>query len=110
MQSTFGIDPAEVIRISAKTGNGVERVLEAIIERIPPPIGRTDAPLKAFLFDSSFVNTCWYHYKAHSPCRYDRYRGVVSLVNIQGGILRKGKSISHRIIYMVFENYAVRRR
>jgi len=55
MQSTFGIDPADVIRISAKTGSGVETVLKAIIERIPPPTGRPDAPLKAFLFDSLSV-------------------------------------------------------
>ena len=53
MQSTFGIDPADVIPISAKTGKGVENVLQAIIERIPPPSGDPDATLKAFLFDSS---------------------------------------------------------
>jgi translation elongation factor EF-4 len=52
MQSTFGIDPSNIISISAKTGNNVESILEAIIKRIPPPIGRTQAPLKAFLFDS----------------------------------------------------------
>jgi hypothetical protein len=55
MQSTFGIDPADVIRVSAKTGAGVESVLQAILERIPPPSGNPDAPLKAFLFDSLFV-------------------------------------------------------
>lgn len=53
MQSTFGINPADVIQISAKTGKGVENVLQAIIERIPPPSGDPDATLKAFLFDSS---------------------------------------------------------
>jgi translation elongation factor EF-4 len=55
MQSTFGIDPADVISISAKTGEGVESVLQAILERIPPPSGNPDAPLKAFLFDSLLV-------------------------------------------------------
>ncbi|CCM04403.1 uncharacterized protein FIBRA_06580 [Fibroporia radiculosa] len=69
MQSTFGIDPVDCIAISAKTGEGVENVLQAIIDRIPPPSGDASAPLKALLFDSS----------------YDRYRGVISLVNIQGG-------------------------
>ncbi|RPD80579.1 GTP-binding protein lepa [Lentinus tigrinus ALCF2SS1-7] len=78
IESTFGIDPAEVIQISAKTGKGVEKVLQAIIDRIPPPVGDPSAPLKAFLFDSS----------------YDRYRGVISLMNIQGGVLRKGDKIA----------------
>ncbi|KAG6889824.1 Translation factor guf1 mitochondrial [Termitomyces sp. Mi166 len=78
IQSTFGINPDDIIRISAKTGQGVEDVLEAIITRIPPPIGSATAPLKAFLFDSF----------------YDRYRGVISLVNVQEGILRKGDKIT----------------
>ena len=52
MQSTFGIDPSEILQISAKTGQGVEAVLEAIISRIPPPAARMDAPLKALMFDS----------------------------------------------------------
>ncbi|KAF7363657.1 Translation factor GUF1, mitochondrial [Mycena sanguinolenta] len=73
MQSTFGIDPADIIQISAKTGRGVDQVLQAIVDRIPPPNGTTTRPLKAFLFDSM----------------YDRYRGVISLVAIQDGILKK---------------------
>lgn len=52
IQSTFGIDPSEILQISAKTGQGVEAVLEAIINRIPPPSARMDAPLKALMFDS----------------------------------------------------------
>ncbi|KAH8106868.1 GTP-binding protein lepa [Cristinia sonorae] len=78
MHSTFGIDPKDIIHISAKTGKGVDQVLEAILTRIPPPTASSEAPLKAFLFDSS----------------YDRYRGVVSLVSIQDGILRKGDKIA----------------
>ncbi|KAF5381035.1 hypothetical protein D9615_004155 [Tricholomella constricta] len=62
MQSTFGIDPEDIIRISAKSGKGVDSILEAIVTRIPPPSGSLAAPLKAFLFDSL----------------YDRYRGVIS--------------------------------
>lgn len=58
IQSTFGIDPSEIIHISAKTGKGVEQVLEAIIKRIPPPTGKTTSPLKAFLFDSLQVTLC----------------------------------------------------
>jgi translation elongation factor EF-4 len=52
MQLTFGIDPSEVVRVSAKTGKGVEDVLKAIVERIPPPRGDSKGALKAFLFDS----------------------------------------------------------
>lgn len=52
MHSTFGIDPADIIQISAKTGINVEAILEAIVNRIPPPTGQSKAPLKAFLFDS----------------------------------------------------------
>ncbi|CDO76442.1 hypothetical protein BN946_scf184781.g19 [Trametes cinnabarina] len=78
MESTFGINPADVIKISAKTGKGVEQVLHAIIERIPPPAGNPLDPLKAFLFDSA----------------YDRYRGVISLMSIQGGVLRRGDKIA----------------
>lgn len=78
MQSTFGTDPDDIICISAKTGKGVEEVLQAIIDRIPPPNGMTTAPLKAFLFDSL----------------YDRYRGVISLVAVQDGILKKGDRIA----------------
>ncbi|KAF7295365.1 Translation factor GUF1, mitochondrial [Mycena indigotica] len=78
MQSTFGTDPADIIRISAKTGQGVDEVLQAIIDRIPPPTGSTEDPLKAFLFDSF----------------YDRYRGVISLVAVQNGVLKKGDRIA----------------
>ncbi|GAW09636.1 gtp-binding protein [Lentinula edodes] len=78
MQSTFGINPADILSISAKTGKGVESVLQAVIDRIPAPQSDKNAPAKAFLFDSL----------------YDRYRGVISLVNIQNGILRKGDKIA----------------
>ncbi|KAJ3744931.1 P-loop containing nucleoside triphosphate hydrolase protein [Lentinula detonsa] len=78
MQSTFGIDPAEILPISAKTGKGVEAVLQAVIDRVPAPRSKKDAPAKAFLFDSL----------------YDRYRGVISLVNMQDGVLRKGDRIA----------------
>ncbi len=52
IESIFGIDPAEIIKISAKTGLGVEAVLQAIVDRVPPPEGSEEEPLKAFLFDS----------------------------------------------------------
>ncbi|KAK0503556.1 P-loop containing nucleoside triphosphate hydrolase protein [Armillaria luteobubalina] len=78
MEAAFGIDPTDILHISAKTGKGVEEVLKAVIERIPPPAGDQDAPLKAFLFDSL----------------YDRYRGVISLISVQEGVIRKGDRIS----------------
>ncbi|EIM89825.1 GTP-binding protein lepa [Stereum hirsutum FP-91666 SS1] len=78
MESTFGIDPADVLEISAKTGQNCANILRAIVERIPPPQGSTKEKLKAFLFDSS----------------YDRYRGVISLVSVQNGILRKGDKVA----------------
>jgi translation elongation factor EF-4 len=55
MSSVFGIDPADVLHISAKTGEGISAVLQAIVERIPPPTGEILGRLKAFLFDSSLV-------------------------------------------------------
>jgi translation elongation factor EF-4 len=91
MHSIFGIDPADVLHISAKTGEGISDVLRAIVERIPPPSGEITGKFKAFLFDSSSVpfffgiGGCPLHSR-----RYDRYRGVISLVSIQDGALRKG--------------------
>jgi GTP-binding protein LepA len=65
----LGVDPERVLRISAKTGQGVEDVLDAIIEHIPPPRGDLDAPPRALIFDSS----------------YDQYRGVVAFVRMVDG-------------------------
>lgn len=52
VQSTFGLDISDMLYVSAKTGKGIEDVLEAIIRRIPPPPAQPDARLRAFLFDS----------------------------------------------------------
>jgi GTP-binding protein LepA len=73
-----GGDPDEVLRISAKTGEGVERVLEAIVERIPPPRGYAEAAPRALIFDSEF----------------DPYRGVVAYVRLVDGTFRKGDRIA----------------
>ena len=68
----IGDDAAHVLRISAKTGQGVTEVLDAIVERIPPPAGDPDAPARALIFDSS----------------YDQYRGVVAFVRVVDGVFR----------------------
>src|SRR5215475_1194504 len=66
-----GEDAGRVLRISAKTGEGVDAVLDAIVERIPPPDGEPDASPRALIFDSS----------------YDQYRGVVAFVRVVDGVL-----------------------
>jgi GTP-binding protein LepA len=65
----LGDDPARVLHISAKTGDGVGAVLDAVIERVPPPAGDPEAPARALVFDSS----------------YDQYRGVVAFVRVVDG-------------------------
>ena len=86
IEDVIGIDASEAIPISAKTGLGVPEVLEAIIHRLPAPKGDRTAPLKALLVDS------W----------YDTYLGVVVLVRIIDGVMKKGmriKLVSTNAIY-----------
>jgi GTP-binding protein LepA len=73
----IGDDPDGVIRISAKTGEGVVELLEAIVARVPPPDGDLDAPARALIFDSEF----------------DQYRGVIAYVRVVDGTLRKDDDI-----------------
>jgi GTP-binding protein LepA len=68
----IGDDPENVLRISAKTGQGVDAVLDAIVARIPAPAGDPEAPPRALIFDSS----------------YDQYRGVVAFVRVVDGVFR----------------------
>lgn len=77
IEDVIGLDASQAIGISAKTGLNIDQVLEAIVTRLPAPTGDRDAPLKALLVDS------W----------YDTYLGVVVLVRIVDGVLRKGMRI-----------------
>ncbi|MDO8534563.1 MAG: GTP-binding protein, partial [Xanthobacteraceae bacterium] len=77
IEDVIGIDASHAIKISAKTGENVPEVLEAIVTRLPPPQGDAAAPLKALLVDS------W----------YDSYLGVVVLFRVVDGSLRKGQRI-----------------
>jgi GTP-binding protein LepA len=74
IEDIIGLNAHDAIRVSAKSGLGVEDVLEALVARIPPPEGDIDAPLQALIIDSWF----------------DAYLGVVSLVRIMNGTIRKG--------------------
>jgi GTP-binding protein LepA len=77
IENVLGIPAEEILRISAKTGEGVPELLDAIVERIPPPTGDADAPLRALIFDSYF----------------DNYRGVVSSVRVMDGTLVSGSRL-----------------
>ena len=73
----LGCDESEIIHISAKTGQNVDKVLDAVVERIPAPIGQPDDPTRALIFDSY----------------YDDYRGVILYVRVVDGRIKKGESI-----------------
>ena len=77
IEEDIGLDCSKALPVSAKTGDGVPDVLEAIVERLPAPEGNPNAPLKALIFDS------W----------YDSYQGVVVMFRIMDGTLRKGDKI-----------------
>jgi GTP-binding protein LepA len=77
IETVLGLPADSILRISAKTGEGVPQLLDAVIERIPAPTGSPDAPLRALVFDSL----------------YDQYRGVVSAVRVFDGVLRANAKI-----------------
>ncbi len=77
IEEVIGIDASGAVMISAKTGLNIEGVLEALVERLPPPKGDAEAPLKALLVDS------W----------YDAYLGVVILVRVKDGVLKPGMKV-----------------
>lgn len=77
IEDVIGIDASDAILCSAKTGLGIEDVLEAIVERVPAPEGSSEEPLKALVFDSKF----------------DAYKGVVLYIRVMEGSIRKGQKI-----------------
>ena len=77
IEKAVGLDATDAIAVSAKTGQGVDEILEAIVHRLPPPTGDPNAPLQALVFDSWF----------------DAYRGVIVLVRVMQGAMRKGQRI-----------------
>ena len=83
----LGEDAGRVLRISAKTGEGVPEVLDALIERLPAPVGDLDAPPRALIFDSS----------------YDQYRGVVAFVRVVDGTLESRQALRAMALGTTFE-------
>lgn len=91
IEEYIGIDASEAIMVSAKTGEGVDEILEAIVNRIPPPRGEVDKPLKALIFDSHF----------------DSYKGAIPYVRVMEGKITKGTRIKLMSSGKEFEVYEV---
>ncbi|MFA5602226.1 MAG: translation elongation factor 4 [Bacilli bacterium] len=90
LKETFGFNDKEIISVSAKTGKGIDKVLERVIKEIPAPSGKTEEPPQALIFDSF----------------YDPYRGVIALVKIVNGKVKKGdyiKMMNTNAVYDVIE-------
>jgi GTP-binding protein LepA len=87
IEQAVGLDATDAIPVSAKTGIGVDAVLEAVVHRLPPPTGDQEAPLQALIFDSWF----------------DPYRGVIVLVRVMQGTMRKGQRIRLMSINKAFD-------
>jgi GTP-binding protein LepA len=87
IEESIGLDASNALLVSAKTGQGIEDVLEAIVERVPPPQGNRGGPLKALIFDS------W----------YDSFRGVVVLLRVVDGTIEKGKKLRFMGTGQVYE-------
>ncbi len=77
IENSLGIDAADSLAVSAKTGQGVPEVLDRLVERVPAPQGRADAPLRALIFDAV----------------YDEYRGVIVYLRVVDGSIREGQMI-----------------
>jgi len=87
LEDVIGLSGEDAILTSAKEGKGIEEILDAIIDRLPPPQGDIDAPLKALIFDSI----------------YDPYRGVIPSIRVVDGVLKKGDKIRMMASEKVYE-------
>lgn len=83
----LGVDPDGILRVSAKAGIGIRELLEAVVEKVPAPVGDADAPLRALIYDSY----------------YDKYRGAIPSVRVVDGTLRKGTKITFGASESVYE-------
>ena len=83
----LGIDPDEILLASAKEGTGIDRILEEIVRRVPPPEGDPEGPLRALIFDSM----------------YDKYRGAIPFIRVVDGAIRPGTRITFGANDSVYE-------
>ncbi len=77
MQQTLGVDDDDIVKVSAKSGINIDKLMNAIVDKVPPPEGDKEAPLQAMIFDS----------------HYDEYRGAITYVRVMNGRVRKGQKI-----------------
>ncbi len=87
MHTSLAIRPEEVLRASGKAGIGIDELLDAIVTKVPPPVGDPAAPLRALIFDSV----------------YDDYKGVITYVRVREGTVRRGDKIRHIAQGRVYE-------
>ena len=83
----LGVDPDDILLVSAKAGIGISELLERVVERVPPPVGDPNAPLRALIYDSY----------------YDKYRGAIPSVRVVDGVIRKGTKITFGASEAVYE-------
>ncbi len=83
----LGVDPDEILMVSAKEGIGIRELLEAVVARVPPPTGNANGPLRALIYDSY----------------YDRYRGAIPSVRVVDGVIREGTQITFGASDSVYE-------
>jgi GTP-binding protein LepA len=83
----LGVDADSILRVSAKAGIGISDLLEAVVEKVPPPEGDANAPLRALIYDSY----------------YDKYRGAIPSVRVVDGVIRKGTKITFGASEAVYE-------
>ena len=83
----LGVDADDILLVSAKAGIGISELLERVVERVPPPVGDPNAPLRALIYDSY----------------YDKYRGAIPSVRVVDGVIRKGTKITFGASEAVYE-------